>query len=288
MLLQQAAQLNTLHERLNIRTKTSECSIPLSDISTILIDNPEVIITAPLLNKCAENGVALLVCDKKHIPSGIFLPYNRYFQQKLRLEQQIAFPTISAKSVWKRIVTQKIVNQSRCLLFHNHLSQARDLLQLSRSVKNGDPENIEARAAAFYFRTLFGSNFTREQPSAINSSLNYGYAIVRGVLARTLTAAGMQPCLGIHHCSQYNQFNLVDDLIEPFRPAVDHFAMMNTIGSKEPLDKKLLLQVLLQRMRVGRATYLLDDACQIICDGLSRCFEKKSSLIAGLPVLLEG
>ena len=289
VVIQHPARLKTEHERICILTQEGESSIPLSDVSSVLIDDPQISITSPLLSKCAESGIALFVCDRKHVPSGVFLPYNQYFQQKLRLDQQIAFPSVAAKSIWKRIVVQKIKNQSRCLLFQNHLSQARELLQLSTAVKNGDPDNIEARAAAFYFRSLFGSSYTRDVPSAINASLNYGYTLLRGILARTLTASGLQPALGLHHCSQYNQFNLADDMIEPFRPVVDHFVVRHSaLGSAlSSLDKQNLLQILLLRMQIGRASFVIDDACQIFCNSLGKCFEKRSSQISGLPVLIE-
>lgn len=195
-------------------------TLPLEDISGILIDSPQVSITAYTLSQLALQGTTVYFTDQKHLPAALLLPMNQFSRQKKMLMQQFEMSKPLKKQLWQSIVRQKIRNQAICLeLMDQDGSGA--LYEMVDHVRSGDSSNVEATAAAFYFKHLFGSEFTREQESLVNAMLNYGFAILRGAIARNLVVHGLEPCLGIHHHSELNRFNLADDLIEPYRPLVE-------------------------------------------------------------------
>lgn len=213
------AKLSVKREQLVI-AQDREITVPMEDISSILLESPAIAITTAALEALAQNGVTVYLCDDHHLPSAAVLPINRHSRQRKLLGCQIDLSKPSQKRLWQQVVMAKIQNQGRCLNLANRQG-GDDLLHLAQQVGSGDPDNLEGVAAAQYFPLLFGDGFTRGEPCLINSALNYGYAILRGAMARNLVMYGLEPCLGIHHHSQLNQFNLADDLMEPYRPLVD-------------------------------------------------------------------
>ncbi len=197
--------------------------VPVEDISSIIVDNPQVIITQPLLSKAAEYGIAIFSTDNSHLPNGIFLPFAQHHNSLNLVNLQINCKKPVLKRLRTSIIVAKIQNQAQCLRI-NKLEGADGLDCLAKEVRSGDPDNIEAKAAMRYFKFLFGKSFARnDELSNINSCLNYGYAVIRGEIARRLVGHGLFPPIGIFHCNKKNPFNLADDLIEPFRPIVDIF-----------------------------------------------------------------
>lgn len=216
------AQLSVRREQLIIRQE-QENSIPMEDITSLMIESQAVSISAAALQKLSDHGVTVYFCDEKHLPAALLLPMNRHSRQLKMLKGQTAMKKPVQKRLWKAIVTAKISNQARCLELLQR-PRSDDLWELAHSVRSGDPDNFEAAAAALYFPALFGPGFTRGLDGLINAALNYGYAILRGATARNLVVHGLEPCLGIFHHSELNQFNLADDLMEPYRPLVDLYA----------------------------------------------------------------
>lgn len=197
--------------------------VPFEDISSIIIDNPQVLLTQPVLSNAAEYGIAIFSTDSSHTPNGIFVPFVQHNSSLKILNLQLNCPKPVAKRLRSAIISAKIHNQAQCLRI-NGLGGYDFIDALSKNVRSGDPDNVEARAASQYFKYLFGDRFVRyDECSAINSCLNYGYAVIRGEVARRLVTHGLHPPLGIFHCNQKNSFNLADDLIEPYRPIVDIF-----------------------------------------------------------------
>lgn len=221
-----AARIHCKNEQLVIETDAPH-SVPLEDISALILESRQISITAAALSALAQSGAAVYCCDEKHLPCGICLPFAQHSRQLGVVRWQLELTQPAKKRLWQKIVVAKIENQAECLALCGLPQQASALYGRAKAVSSGDKENIEASAAAFYFRALFGAGFTRQNDDGINASLNYAYAILRGYVARCLAAYGFLPYLGIHHDSELNQFNLADDLIEPFRPVADLFVASN-------------------------------------------------------------
>jgi CRISPR-associated protein Cas1 len=222
----------------NLKVKTNEnplsavkendktISIPLNDISVIVLDNLKINISVSLLSKLASFGIVLFVCDDKHMPSGIYIPFNNHSRltEISKLQTKLSEPF--KKRCWQKIIQAKILNQAK-VIKSLHIENYILLENLSKRVLSGDTSNIEGQAAKIYWKLLFSDFIRTNKLSKIknadirNIALNYGYSIIRGVIARSIAAAGLFPSIGIHHSNDLNAFNLADDLIEPFRPFVD-------------------------------------------------------------------
>lgn len=231
------AQLSVRRGQLVIRQE-EEVSIPMEDISSLLLESRAISITSAALQELTEQGVTVFICDATHLPAALVLPMNRHSRQLKMLKGQISMTKPVQKRIWQSVVTAKISNQARCLSLLGH-PEGNELRFLASQVRSGDPDNLEASAAARYFPALFGSGFTRGEECRINAALNYGYAILRGTVARNLVMRGLEPCLGIFHHSELNQFNLADDLMEPYRPLVDLYVASQVPDDDGPLTPSL-------------------------------------------------
>ena len=172
------AQLSARRGQLVIRQE-QEVAVPMEDITGVLIESRAVTISAAALQELSDAGVTVYLCDEKHLPAAVVLPMNRYSRQLRLLKRQIALTDAAKNRLWKQVVSCKIANQARCLALMQKPG-VEDLKYLARNVRSGDPDNLEAQAAALYFPALFGRGFTRGDDCPVNSMLNYGYAIVRG------------------------------------------------------------------------------------------------------------
>lgn len=203
-------------------------SVPIEDVGVVILDSPQITITHVLLNKLLANNTAIITTDERHMPSGLLYPLETNSLQSERFAVQLTASAPLKKQLWQQTVQAKIQNQA--LLLKSIGVDTEPMLYWARSVKSGDPDNYEGRAAAFYWKSLFDGYtndvFTRgrydEEP---NNLLNYGYAILRAVIARSLVASGLLPTLGIHHHNRYNAFCLADDIMEPYRPFVDRVVL---------------------------------------------------------------
>lgn len=219
------ARLSVQQEQLVIE-QAEKITIPLEDISSVLIESPQVSLTAYAAAAMANHGITVFLCDEKHLPSGQILPINQYCRQRKMLMAQYEMGKPLQKQLWQQIVSQKIWNQSECLRLTKKTGWE-DLRQMAGKVLSNDSDNREAVAAACYFPALFGVGFSRGSDDPRNAALNYGYAILRGAIARNLVVHGLEPCIGLHHRSELNNFNLADDLIEPFRPIVELYVLQS-------------------------------------------------------------
>lgn len=276
---------------LSIKNKQLVCkgieehSFPLEDVNALLIDSAECNVSSFALQALAEEGVAVYTCNSKHIPNGVLLPYNGYYRQLKTLNLQLGISKPLKKQLWQAIVRRKIENQATCVKLCSGKNNS-DLLALAKSVNSDDSANCEATAANLYFKKLFGNGFARREDNFSNAALNYGYSLVRGMIARTLAVYGFEPSLGIHHCNELNAFNLADDVLEPFRPVVDMrvFEMTEheTLTSN---DKRCLFSVLNQNVKIGCNTYVLSYAVDIVVQSLKRSLEEGKNLLQ-LPEIL--
>lgn len=229
------AKLTIKNNQLFLQGETKQADYPLEDVNCVMIDNPNSAVSFATLSKLAEYGILTYVCNDSHLPNGVMLPYYNHYQTLAVYNKQIAMSKPLQKSLWQTIIKNKIQNQNIVL---NLLGHKDKLKFLANNVLSGDTTNNEAKASAIYFKLLFGKDFSRKNDKmAINSMLNYGYAIVRGIVARSVVCHGLLPFLGIFHHNQFNQFNLADDLIEVFRPLVDLF-VSTELKDRTELDSK--------------------------------------------------
>ena len=280
------ARLSIRDSQLVIKQE-QETSLPLEDIGSIMIESNQVSITSAALASMSANGTAVFVCDNKHLPCGVLIPFHLHSRQWRVLKAQLAMTKPLAKQCWKRIVEQKIVNQSYCLDFLNKPG-GEELREIGKSVKSGDASNREAYASRIYFQYLFNS-FGRKDDTIINSALNYGYAVIRGCVARTLATFGLNPAMGIHHANELNAFNLADDLMEVFRPVVDLFVITNITQENTELtsqDKVNILRILHFDMGIGSCHKTVKNCIEEIVAGFSSFCHKKDFNCIKLPYLL--
>jgi CRISPR-associated protein Cas1 len=278
--------------------------VPFEDIATIVLHHREITLTHPVLAACADYGIALYSTGDNHQPNGVMLPFLPHSRgtRVMRLQQQLDKPT--TKRAWAHIVQAKIRNQLACL----QLAQAMQTIQpilptvlerlesLARRVKSGDSENLEAQASAAYFPALFAHRhtaplgFTRHLSCWSNNALDYGYAVLRGAIARALVAHGFMPSLGLFHSSEQNAFNLADDVIEPYRAIVDcHVAQAfvpDVYGELSPKDKAALVGLLNVDVAMPRGKMTVLSAIEHSVESLLRMVDGGNETLLEWPVLL--
>lgn len=195
-------------------------SIPIEDVGIVILDDQQITITQGLLFSLIENNAAVISCNATHHPIGLFMPLDMNELQSAKFKAQIQCSEPLKKNLWQQTVKAKITNQG--LLLKKYEKKVEQLRYLAKTVASGDTNNNEAQAAAIYWKQLFGEDFIRERRGLPpNNLLNYGYAILRAIVARGLVASGLLPTFGIHHRNQYNAYCLADDIMEPYRPFVD-------------------------------------------------------------------
>lgn len=218
------AYLKTSNEQLIIETQDGEIAetAAIEDIGYLILDHQQITITQALIAKLLANNVALITCDSRHHPTGLFLNLDGNTLQSQKFQIQIQMSEPLKKQLWQQTVIFKIKNQSKLLLSeginNNYLNN------LLEQVKSGDSSNCEAKAATYYWKNIFPDylKFSRDRMgSPPNNLLNYGYSILRAIVARSLVGSGLLPTFGIHHRNQYNAYCLADDIMEPYRPYVD-------------------------------------------------------------------
>lgn len=201
----------------------AERTIPIEDIGVVVLDNRRITITTGAMEALLANNCAIITCDSTDLPVGLMLPLCGNTTQSERFRTQIDASLPLKKQLWQQTVRQKILNQA-AVLSKNTGAIVKNMQVWANEVRSGDPDNFEARAAAYYWRNLFPTlpNFVRgREGDPPNNLLNYGYAILRACVARGLVGSGLLPTLGIHHHNRYNAYCLADDIMEPYRPYVD-------------------------------------------------------------------
>ena len=202
-------------------------TIPIEDIGIVVLDNKRITITQGVMEALLENNTAIVTCNESHLPIGMHLPLVGNTTQTERMRYQIEASLPLKKQLWQQTISAKIQNQA-AVLKQMRGTEVRNMLKWASEVKSGDSENLEARAAVYYWQNAFPmiENFTRSREGVSpNNLLNYGYAILRAIVARALVSSGLLTTLGIHHRNKYNPFCLADDVMEPYRPYVDCLVM---------------------------------------------------------------
>ncbi len=241
-----------------------EISIPLEDINSIVLDNPQITITNYLCFEAMEYEINIFTCDKRHKPIGLMTPFYQHSRNTKISLKQIEMSEPFKKRLWQKIIMQKIANQSNVIkkIFNNN-----ELDYYIKNVQSGDRTNVEAQVAKKYWNILF-SDFKRHENSTYNHALDYGYAIIRGTLSKYIATSGLIPCFGIHHCNELNAFNLTEDLIEPFRPFVDLIVKTMEIDNKKELtkeDKAFIISILNVQCQFKKEQITIQNACENVC-----------------------
>ncbi len=290
------AYLKTRNEQLIFESPdTGEVKqVPIEDIGVLIADHQQITISQALLAKLLANNVAFICCDDSHLPTGLLLNLDGHTLQSAKFAAQVEASMPLKKQLWQQTVAAKITNQARLLAAQR--IPVKNMLNWAEEVRSGDADNLEATAAAYYWKHIFAGfpDFRRERfGDPPNNLLNYGYAILRAVVARSLVASGLLPTLGIFHRNQYNAYCLADDIMEPYRPFVDRVVveitrMHGNFLELTPNMKRDLLQIPAGDVLIKGEKSPLMVAVQKTTASLARCFEGKMRKIdypefVGLP-----
>lgn len=254
-------------------------TVPIEDIGVVVLEDRQITITNVALDALQQNNCAVITCDERHMPAGMLLPLEGNTIQSERFANQIEASLPLKKQLWQQTVQAKIRNQASVLKRMSGV-EVGCMLAWANDVKSGDSDNLEGRAAAYYWKNIFPSlpGFTRDREGEMpNNLLNYGYALVRAVIARALVASGLLPTLGIHHHNRYNAFCLADDIMEPYRPYVDEMViniMRSDIdyGELTPELKKQLLGLPVVEVVIGGQRSPLMVAASQTTTSLCKCY----------------
>jgi CRISPR-associated protein Cas1 len=288
--LSRPARLSLADGQIVVAQEDGEARLPIEDTAYVVLDTPQASLTAALLSACMEGGVAVIVTDGAHRPSGVMLPFHRHHRQAgvAQVQQAVTLPL--RKRLWQAVVRAKIGNQAAVLTALGR-DGAAPLRAMARLVASGDPRNVEARAARAYWSALW-DNFRREDvQDRRNALLNYGYAVVRAAVARALVGAGFLPAFGIGHAGAANAFNLADDMVEPLRPFVDRLAwQLAKSGATGAADltlaeRQALAGVMTHEARMGAEVVTLLVAAERMAEALVRAMEGRTPALLALPAL---
>ena len=259
--------------------KSMELTRPIEDIGVIVLDHKQITITSGALEALLENNCAVITCDSHSMPVGLMLPLAGNTTQNERFRVQLDASQPLRKQLWQQTVQCKIKNQTAVLKQCSN-AEVKCMQSWMNDVRSGDPDNLEARAAVYYWKSLFGHipGFVRDREGiSPNNLLNYGYAILRAVIARSLVGSGLLPTLGIHHHNRYNAYCLADDIMEPYRPFVDRlvFDITEQYGTEVELSKDVKAELLsiptLDVIIAGKQSPLMVAATQTTAS-LYKCF----------------
>ncbi len=286
VIIESPASVSMRSGQLLIRTE-GEHTVAIEDLSSLLLESLQSTITTAALSRLGQCGCTVFICDQKHMPCAVLTPFCQHSRSLSVLQAQMSATEPAKKRLWQAVVRAKIRNQARCLSLAGLDNASDHLHSLAARVRSGDTDNVEATAAQFYFPALFGCGFTRADETGINSGLNYGYAILRGFLARSLAVYGFQPAFGIHHRSGLNPYNLADDLIEPYRPVIDLlvFQSIKAEDSLTPPLKQMLFNCLNLDMLSGGQHHSVSYAMERTVQSLGMALTEKGAQLT-LPELL--
>jgi CRISPR-associated protein Cas1 len=260
---QRPARLSLRQKQMIIHLDEGERQFACEDIGVLVLQNPAISLTSALLNALLNAGAVVVICDEKHLPSGLLLPTITHTELVPRMMTQLTVGQPARKQAWKAIVQAKILAQAREI----HDPAKKRLQLMAQEVKSGDTENHEAQAAKLYWPAMFPDRYQagdKRDPlsdTLFNALLNYGYAILRAATARALVSAGLQPALGVFHHKRDNPFCLADDVMEPLRPLVDRTVKQILCDASSPpsetletAHRKPLLALLSQEVQFDQTT----------------------------------
>lgn len=265
-----------------------EATLPIEDIDSLILDGYGITTTTNLLTALATNGTTTIICDEKHLPASVLLPYSQHSRQAKVSRQQLSMSQPLKKQLWQQIIISKITNQADVL--RSRGLDDSTLRSLTNDVKSGDTSNRESIAARIYFDQLL-DDATRRKPIWHNAALNYGYAIVRSHIARHVAARGLVASQGVFHHNELNSFNLADDLIEPYRAAVDLYIFEKVaplhVGDRDAsltkYDRELIIDILNYYVIIKGKRFTIKHAVERTAESFTECIEVKEARKLLLP-----
>ncbi|MGL4593108.1 MAG: type II CRISPR-associated endonuclease Cas1 [Thermoguttaceae bacterium] len=278
---QSPTRLRTRLKQLIIEPENdTKTTVPFDDIAVILLSHPQMTLSQSVLESSAEKGVVLIACNRKSLPVGMFLPISDHHLPVRRFLLQTSVSVPIKKQTWQQVVRAKIISQA-CVL-EEFFGNDSGLRMMATRVRSGDAGNLESQAARKYWKLLFhGHNFSRKPDSddAINIRLNFGYGVLRGIVARAICACGLHPVIGIQHHNKYNPYCLADDLMEPFRPLIDRAVWTQaqkkmTSGLTQEV-KSGIIEPLLQKYKLCGEVRSLFDIITHLAESLVHVFAKE-------------
>lgn len=274
-----SSRISIKDNRLCVTNDGGENMFPLGDIDTVMIEDMRTSVSAYALSALASSRVAVFVCDEKHLPTAICLPIHSYCRPLAMLELQLDVAKPLKKQLWQSIVKRKVEGQAKALRLMD-MDGAGELEAMAKSVASDDSGNVEATAAAFYFKRLLDGASRRDDSVFFNTCINYGYSIVRGLAARSLAVCGFETSLGLHHCNTLNAFNLADDIMEVFRPLVDLWVYTYVDAGELTAEvKKDIFSLINAEVVVDGGRYTLSNAMDLLAQSLKRSFASKSNVL---------
>lgn len=278
--------LSTKNEQLVVTYPNTEeitRTVPIEDLGIIILENQQITLTHALLDKLMFNNTLVVSCNSQHMPTGLMMPLSGHTEQTERFLNQLQATAPLKKNLWQQTVKAKIINQAR--LLESRGIDAGKMYYWAKSVTSGDSQNHEGRAAAYYWSSIFKTEFFRHREgSPPNHWLNYGYAIVRAIIARALIGSGLLPLLGIFHRNKYNAYCLADDIMEPYRPFVDKLVCQ--LVEQDPQSEELthkhkmhLLSIASSDVEIGGKKSPLLVAASRTTHSLQECFSGESRKI---------
>ena len=265
-----------------------EATLPIEDIDSLILDGYGIITTTNLLTALVTNGTTTIICDEKHLPASVLLPYSQHSRQAKVSRQQLSMSQPLKKQLWQQIIISKITNQADVL--RSRGLDDSTLRSFTNDVKSGDTSNRESIAARIYFDQLL-DDATRRKPIWHNAALNYGYAIVRSHIARHVAARGLVASQGVFHHNELNSFNLADDLIEPYRAAVDLYIFEKVtplhVGDRDASltkhDRELIIDILNYYVIIKDKKFTIKHAVERTVESFIECIEVREARKLLLP-----
>lgn len=267
---------------------SDERTIPIEDIGIVVLDNKRITITSGAIEALLKNNCAVITCSNNGMPHGLLMPLEGNTIQHERFQNQIKASLPLRKQLWAQTVKQKILNQESVLHTYTVGVETNNMKVWANKVRSGDPDNLEARAAAYYWKNLLPNipSFIRDRDGLPpNNLLNYGYAILRAVVARNLVASGLLPTLGIHHKNRYNAYCLADDIMEPYRPYVDELVIeilqkLNDVNELTTELKAQLLKIPILNVVIDGKRSPLMVAAGLTTASLVKCYKGETRTIS--------
>ena len=278
------ARLSLKLEQMVVELQDATRTVPIEDVGVVILDHKQITITHALLDALLANNCAIVTSNDKHLPVGLMLPLDGHNLQSERFREQIEASEPLKKQMWQQTIVAKILGQAHVLGMQQ--IEHGNMLKWAKDVRSGNTVNMEARAAAFYWRNMFEKDVFIRDPQGLppNNLLNYGYSIVRAMMARALVGAGLLPTLGIHHHSRYDAYCLADDIMEPYRPFVDLNVMemwkQGSITSEISSEqKRQLLGVTTMDVNISGHRSPMMLAVQTTAQSVQKCFSGEARKI---------
>ncbi len=284
-------RITVKQNRMVVENDDGSNSIPIEDIYSVIIDNQQTMLSVPVISALTANGTHIIICNKKHLPDSVILPYSLHYHPLTVMRKQLSMTDDLCDELWDKIIKQKIINQAFVLKeCCGNCGAVTRLLELSNEVFEGDAGNREGIAARLFFHAMYGLEFVRMHDDSINAALNYGYTIIRSAVAKSLVGYGYNSVIGIHHINESNPFNLADDMMEPLRPIVDMWVSQNHEDLVDDLTKQQkneLASLVNHYIEWDGKTMKIRNAIDKYISSLTTSINKQSSKYLKIPSIIK-